>query len=158
MYNKIIIFQITLSHLAVSESHPEANYVCLKSWAHSRDWGPNSRSSIRPLATQSILKKYFDENIKTCSWQNSLKILSDWRHIQNDWRWRMKPPVSKQKQSVQGRLALLGAKFQWKLCQHACFCCWSLSTLSKGTWHVKMMEITQTHPITNKWGQSTAWE
>lgn len=55
-------------------------------------------------------------------------------------------------------MTILGAESQWEVRLRACFCLQSLNTLFKGTWHVKVMEITQTHPIANKWGQGTAGE
>lgn len=55
-------------------------------------------------------------------------------------------------------MTILGAEFQQKVCLRACFCLWSLNALFKGTWHVKVMEITQTHPMANKWGQGMAGE
>lgn len=55
-------------------------------------------------------------------------------------------------------MTILGAQFQWEVCGRACFCLWSLNTLFKGTWHVKVVEITQTHPMANKWGQAMAGE
>lgn len=51
-------------------------------------------------------------------------------------------------------MTILGVEFKWKVCLAACFCLWSLNTLFKGTWYVKGMKVTQTHPMENTWGQA----
>lgn len=57
------------------------------------------------------------------------------------------------------KMTILGVEFSGKFaCQRACFCLWSLNTLFRSTWRVKVMEIIQTHPVVNKWGQGTAGE
>lgn len=38
------------------------------------------------------------------------------------------------------------------------FCLWSLNTPFKGTWHVKVMEVTQTRPMANTRRRGTAGE
>lgn len=50
-------------------------------------------------------------------------------------------------------MTILGAESQREICPRACFCLRSLNTLFKGTRHVKVIEMTQTHPMANKWGQ-----
>lgn len=55
-------------------------------------------------------------------------------------------------------MTILVAESQREIRPRACFYLWSLNTLFKGTWHVKVIKMTQTHPMANKWGQGTGGE